>query len=245
MADPVLHTWSVGEALTASVMNADVRDDLTAIYRNVGWISAGQTWTYASATTITVPSGAAAIYDVGDKIKLTDSTVKYFYVVAVADTLLTVTGGSTYSLSGGAITLPYYSKAASPNGFPQWLPYTPTGVSASNSTKTGRFILSGRRCLVQIYCIFTGGITFTTMPSLPITASANILYASALWPNGVAGYYDNGVGNYPYTLVPTVLGSGTTVVVYKTDTANTLISATVPITWANGDGFYLQFEYEI
>lgn len=36
-----------------------------------GWISAGETWTYASATTITVPSGAASKYQKEDWIKIT------------------------------------------------------------------------------------------------------------------------------------------------------------------------------
>ncbi len=43
-----------------------------------GWQPANETWTYASATTITVPSGAASKYAKGDKIKLTQTTVKYF-----------------------------------------------------------------------------------------------------------------------------------------------------------------------
>lgn len=86
-----------------------------------GWVTAG-TFTYASADaptyTITVASGAAAIYNVGDRIKLTNSTVKYFIVTAVADTTLTVYGGTDYTLSGGAITAPFYSHSKSPLGFP-------------------------------------------------------------------------------------------------------------------------------
>jgi hypothetical protein len=86
-----------------------------------GWIPAG-TFTYASADAptyvITVASGAASIYNVGDRIKLTDSTVKYFIITAVADTTLTVYGGTDYTLSGGAITLPYYSHQKAPLGFP-------------------------------------------------------------------------------------------------------------------------------
>ncbi len=38
-----------------------------------GWQDPAQTWTYASAATITVPSGAASIYSVGDKIKYNNS----------------------------------------------------------------------------------------------------------------------------------------------------------------------------
>ena len=90
-------------------------------YGNVdGWISANTTWAYATANTITVPSGAAAIYRKGDKIKLTQTTAKYFYVVGVADTVLTVTGGTDYTVANEVITLPFYSHQSSPLGFPDW-----------------------------------------------------------------------------------------------------------------------------
>jgi len=84
-----------------------------------GWIPVDQTWTYASATTITIPAGGASKYAKGDKIKLTQTTVKYFYIVGVADTLLTVTGGSDYTVANATITLNYYSHNTSPVGFPQ------------------------------------------------------------------------------------------------------------------------------
>jgi len=74
-----------------------------------GWINPNSTWTYASANTITVTSGAASIYAVGDKIKLTQTTVKYFYITGVADTVLTITGGTDYTLLNAAISLNYYS----------------------------------------------------------------------------------------------------------------------------------------
>lgn len=117
---------------------------------NSGWIDPEETWTYASATTITVPSGAASKYAVGDKIKLTQTTVKYFYITAVADTLLTVTGGSDYTLTNTAITDFYYSKAASPLGFPQWFNrtsnlYKSDGTTALSGNKLyDKFKINGR-----------------------------------------------------------------------------------------------------
>ena len=85
-----------------------------------GWIPASESWSYASATTITVPSGAGSKYQKGDKIKLTQTTVKYFYIVGVADTVLTVTGGTDYTVADAAITANFYSKAENPQGFPDW-----------------------------------------------------------------------------------------------------------------------------
>jgi hypothetical protein len=99
-----------------------------------GWISANETWTYASATTITVPSGAASKYKKGDKIKITQSsTTKYFYIITVADTLLTVTGGTDYTVANSAISNNYYSHAQNPMGFPAYFNYTPTVTAASGA----------------------------------------------------------------------------------------------------------------
>lgn len=209
-----------------------------------GWIPVSATWTYASATTITVPSGAAAIYSVGDKIKLNNTDLKYFYIVGVADTVLTITGGSDYTLDSDAISAVYYSKAATPLGFPQWFNYTPTGVSATNVTLNGRFSVSSRMCYVDIYATFAGAITFTTMPTLPIPASAGYLNGHYSYsPSGEGGYYDNGAGPFPKGLYPSVAASGTTVSVVANTGA--LMSATVPITWANGDTFIIHFRYLI
>lgn len=84
-----------------------------------GWTLANETWTYATASTITVPTGATSRYQVGDKIKLTQTTVKYFRVVTVADTLLTVTGVgfNTYTVVNAAISANYYSRSEAPLGY--------------------------------------------------------------------------------------------------------------------------------
>jgi hypothetical protein len=84
-----------------------------------GWAPAIETWAYASATTITVPSGATSRYQKGDKIRLKQGgEYKYFYIVSVSDTTLTITGGSDYTLANAAITDNYYSKAMNPQGWP-------------------------------------------------------------------------------------------------------------------------------
>ena len=208
-----------------------------------GWVPRTDTWTYASATTITVPSGAAAIYSVGDKIKLTaNSVVLYAYIVTVADTLLTVKGNA---LTNHTFTLCYYSKAASPVGFPSGFDYTPTGIAGSNVTIVGRFSVQERRCFVEIVVAFTGAITFTTMPTLPITANANYKFTSTLYsPSGVGGYYDAGTGQVNLSIYPAVVASATTVSIRRAaDGAD--LGATVPITWANGDALSISFSYEI
>ena len=133
-----------------------------------GWILTNDSWSYASSTTITVPSGAASKYSIGDKIKITQTTVKYFYIVAIADTLLTVAGGSDYSVANATITLNYYSKTGTPQGFPTYFnltapTWTTSGTAFTNAPTTGnaRFSMKGDTIFVDFYftCNATSGGT--------------------------------------------------------------------------------------
>jgi hypothetical protein len=91
-----------------------------------GWIPTAETWTYASADdptfTFTITGDYTARYSVGMKIKLTQTTVKYFIITAISysdpSTTVTVYGGTDYDLANAAITLPYYSVVKAPYGFP-------------------------------------------------------------------------------------------------------------------------------
>lgn len=117
-----------------------------ALIQKDGWMQANETWVYDSAFTITVPTGAASKYSVGDKIKLTaNSVVLYAYIITVADTLLTVVGNA---LTEHAFTANYYSKVESPVGFPQWFDYTPvfTGFSSDPGVTQAKFSINGRTC---------------------------------------------------------------------------------------------------
>lgn len=161
-----------------------------------GWVAAGgygsaQTWTYASATTITVSSGATSKYSVGDKIKLTQTTVKYFYVVAVANTLLTVTGGSDYTVANAAITLPYYSKIENPQGFPHFFNWTPgfgAGFSVNPVVTFAKFIVVGRLATIQ-YADDSNGTsngTGFTITGLPVTPTQTMEFPLMTSRNGGA-----------------------------------------------------------
>ena len=93
-----------------------------------GWIPALGTWTYSSADAptyvISVDADMTTTIGVGQRIKLTHAAaVKYFIVTAVGAysggvTLITVYGGTDYTLAATAITLPYYSMVKAPFGFP-------------------------------------------------------------------------------------------------------------------------------
>lgn len=106
-----------------------------------GWVAVADAWSYASASTITVPSGAASKYSPGMRIQLTQTTVKYFIITAVANTLLTVYGGSTpYTVANADISAISYSTVKAPLGFPldpaKWQILVAYGTTVSQATPT-------------------------------------------------------------------------------------------------------------
>lgn len=91
------------------------------------WTAGTGTWSYSSADSptfvISVNNDQTALIGVGMRIKLTQTTAKYFIVTAVGAysggaTLITVYGGTDYTLANAAITNPYYSNIKAPFGFP-------------------------------------------------------------------------------------------------------------------------------
>lgn len=144
----------LGNLAASSVSEGNL--NFTATTPADGWLAATGTWTYASANTITVPSGAAAIYQVGDRVKWTQTGVRYGVITAVADTLLTIAVNTDYVVDNAAITAPFYSHQASPVGYPQWFAYTATFAwdgtpPAGSTTSVSRFAITGRTCTVMAY----------------------------------------------------------------------------------------------
>jgi len=109
-----------------------------------GWLSAGENWTFASADsptfTFTISGDKSAKYSPGMRIKLTQTTVKYFIITKVVysspNTTVTVYGGTDYTLANGAIIYPYYSSAKAPAGFP--LDPTKWTVTVTDSTRRSK-----------------------------------------------------------------------------------------------------------
>lgn len=169
---------------------ADNSIDLEAkVSNDTGWREVTDSWAYASATTITVPSDATAKYSVGDKIRLTQSTVKYFYIVGVASTVLTISGGTDYTLTNAAISDISYSKSATPAGFPQYFAWTPTWVNFTigNGTNACKFWVTGKTCHYRIMTTLGGSSSMGTGPTftLPVTSAT---VPSNRMPIGTAYY---------------------------------------------------------
>lgn len=177
-----------------------------------GWTAISDSWSYGSATTITVPSDATTKYSVGDKIKLTQTTVKYFYITAVSTTTLTISGGTDYTLANAAISSPSYSKVVTPLGFPAWFNFTVTTTGwAATPTTAGRFAMQGRVVIVELYISGTSNATTATCTSLPVTVAAG---GGVLGPDTAFRSLDNGsAASAPGSAVVTT--SSTTVSFFK------------------------------
>jgi len=112
---------------TEGQLNADKVDGYDLVPDIAGgWFPAGETWTYASADdptyTFTIAGDVTGKYSAGMKLKLTQTTAKYFIITKVAysspNTTVTIYGGTDYDLADAAITSPYYSTMKAPLGFP-------------------------------------------------------------------------------------------------------------------------------
>lgn len=142
-ADSIVTTGNITDGGTLAVIGTTTLTGALILKSFDGWITASSTWTYASAITFTVAGvDLTGVLQAGDRIKLTQTTAKYFIVMKVAfstDTTVTIYGGTDYTLANAAITLPFYSHEKNPFGFnsspAKW---TVTTTSASDRTTTSQ-----------------------------------------------------------------------------------------------------------
>lgn len=189
-ANAVTTTSITASAVTAAKLESRLQQ---------GWKLIPATLTYASATTVTSSVDLSGTLSKGDKIEFTQTTAKYFYVVSVVGTTITLTGGSDYSVANAAITNPYYSKSASPYGFPTFFNWTPTYSASSSMTWTsvttynGRFSLTAKDLAINLYALGTvggtpsDGLRFTLPPGITTFAPS-----AGNTMEGGCGVVDNG-----------------------------------------------------
>lgn len=214
-----LYSGSSATANTIVVSNSSSKIDSawlpTFSSNDDGWVSSGcETWTYSTASKVLIPADATNKYQKGDKVKLDQTTTKYFYVSATptysgSNTTLTLFAGSDYTVANAAITNNYFSKVSNPQGFPSVFNFTVTyaGFSANPSGGTNTFWLNGKTCFVNYYASSFGTSNATNLTmSLPITSAGNV--------QGFARSWDNSVAITTPTLIDITTGA-TVVTVYK------------------------------
>lgn len=157
-------TDSISLSVTGGILTADLVLDpdpanaasvgvdglFVAGANETGWFSLSETFTYvsfdasAATGTMTVVGDKTAKFEAGQRFKLTQTTVRYFIITAVAYdsgtglTTVTIWGGTDYTLSNAAITDPFYSPVKKPLGFPanpnKWMVRLADAVNRSQSS---------------------------------------------------------------------------------------------------------------
>lgn len=183
-----------------------------------GWVQSTDSWGYASATTFTIAGvDRTALFTKGTRIKLTQTTTKYFVVVGSVfstNTTVTVTGGADYSLVNAAITSPAYSYQMNPQGYPGWFNHTPTwsGFSADPSSGQIRFRVDGSLCTYSVHANSSGTSNATTCTiNAPVTSASitngewdvNILAIDSSAAQGTPGSAQLAAGSTVVTLSKT------------------------------------------
>lgn len=114
--------------LAGDFLDQGVDNRFSSNYDNIpeGWEGAFETWTYASADdptyTLTIAGDKTKKYTPGMRVRLTQTTDKYFIITKVVysspNTTLTLYGGTDYDLANAVIVNPCFSSAKCPPGFP-------------------------------------------------------------------------------------------------------------------------------
>jgi hypothetical protein len=167
---------------------------------DLAWITLPEC-TYVSATSFTVSGNYNGIISKGTKIYLNQSGSKYFYASATSYnagtdlTTVTIYENADYTLTSAAITVPRFSNAANPSGWPGMLNWTPTigGFSSNPASGVYQYLFTGNMCKCFIRQPNNGTSNANT---LTITGPATaITLTSGLW-NNFCQAIDNGTSLY-------------------------------------------------
>jgi hypothetical protein len=230
-----------GTPVSKKVTYANLVGGITSSTPTSGWVTAVGTWTYATASTITVPTDATTTYHKGMKIRFKQGGgYKYYVAKIVASTLITVFVNTDFTVANAAITDVAYSFSENPYGFPDWFTYAPTtgGITVGNGTGVYKYKVMGYtiNAILQFTLgntsAITGGVTFTapvtegnyTIPTCWLQDSGTNTFAglAAITTGTITVYAINAAGTYMSV---------------------TALSSTVPFTWATGDWITINILY--
>lgn len=179
------------------------------VLKSDGWINAFETWTYASATSFTVSGDRTTVFRAGTKLKMTNSTVKYFFVssssYSAPNTTVNLISNASYSLANAAITSNYWSYSCNPQGFPvsmslNTITYTTSGSAFTNAPTTSGAIFwcEGNVIFFQIKFVSNAtsggtGFIYATLTGMP---TPSLTYPACFGINPtdmktLSAYYDH------------------------------------------------------
>jgi hypothetical protein len=230
-----------GTPVSKKVTYANLIGGATSTTPSSGWVTAVGTWTYATASTITVPTDATTTYHKGMKIRFKQGGgYKYYVAQIVASTLITVFVNTDFTVANSAITDVAYSFSEDPYGWPDWFNYTSTsaGITLGNGTIVGKYKVSGYT--INAIILFTLGNTSSITGSVSFTVPvAEVNYtAPTCWMQ------DTGTNTYAgLILLSTGAANVFAINVSGTYMSVTALSSTVPFTWATSDYISINILY--
>jgi hypothetical protein len=248
ISKPVLIADTTTSGFFFNMRGIKVSDLSSLAVLATGWTSAGETFTYASSTTFTVAGDQTAKYSIGTRIKLTQTTLKYFVVVASSyssSTTVTVTGGTDYTLANATISDPYYSYSVNPQGYPGWFAYTPTWTATGSNpaigdgTIVGRFNVAGKVANLSVVITMGSTTTYGTGDwrlSIPVVVQRHN-YGSVQGVDTGTAFRTGMVWFDADNQVARLLGTY--------DQSATEFTSAIPHTWANTDILRFSAAYEI
>lgn len=220
---------NVNSVVTSDLIPVVITPDTTPISRkvkvgpflrtlNLPWLILPD-MTYVSPTSATATGDKTSFLAIGTKLKCTNVTVKYGYILSstyssgTGLTTVNLVANTSFALVNSAITDVYISYGDPPD-FPYWLNFIPGVFTQSGAFTTvstaGRFSISGR--------------TVTHENDITITTNGTAVGVQSYIPVASAGYYVfyGHVGSY----LCYAIGNGPTYLVLRYD----------GVTNINGDG---------
>lgn len=200
-----------------------IQDEVNAIETELlpmlgGWLRDAVTWVRTTNTTFTRAGATSDLFPMGCKLRWKENggAYRYAYGIGVSGTTITIVGNTI--TAGAAISDMAVSYACIPQGYPDWLAWSPTlvGWSTPPPTNQYRFKITGRMVTIAVYQAgaSVSNSTAVTMTA-PVIPAGTGYYGTVMWSwrdNGVVGTVPGRVYIAPTTGIITCntnMGSGT------------------------------------